>query len=116
MYRVDFYQSPSRGLVPQYDNRYAVMGWPEWLALDGIGLAPAVTVPTALVHSDGSALPANVRTFFETLGTPAAEKRLVWLTGNHTDFYDREPYVRQASDAVAGHFARTLARARSAGR
>jgi fermentation-respiration switch protein FrsA (DUF1100 family) len=114
MYQVDYYSSAARGLVPQYDNRYAVMGWPEWLALDGIGLAPAVRVPTTIVHSDGSALPANVRTFYATLATPAADKHLVWLKGNHTDFYDREPYVAQAADAVARHFARTLGGTRTA--
>ena len=116
MYQVDFYASAARGLVPQYDNRFAVMSWPEWLALDGLALAPAVTVPTTLVHSDGSALPANVRAFHAALGTPAADKHLVWLTGNHTDFYDRDPYVARAADAVARHFARTLGGTRTAAR
>jgi fermentation-respiration switch protein FrsA (DUF1100 family) len=116
MYQVDFYASAARGLVPQYDNRFAVMSWPEWLALDGLALAPAVTVPTTLVHSDGSALPANVRAFHAALGAPAADKHLVWLTGNHTDFYDRDPYVARAADAVARHFARTLGGTRTAAR
>lgn len=114
MYQVDFYSSADRGLIPQYDNRYAVMGWPEWLGLDGLALAPAVRVPTTVVHSDGSALPANARTFYQDLATPAADKHLVWLTGQHTDFYDREPQVTQAAAAVAQHFARTLGGARTA--
>ncbi len=68
------------------------------------------------MRSDGSALPDNVRAFHAAPATPAADKHLVWLTGNHTDFYDREPYVTQAAAAVARHFARTLGAARTAAR
>jgi hypothetical protein len=108
MYQVDYYATAERGLIPQYDNRFAVMSWPEWLTLDGLALAPRITVPTAIVHSDDSALPANVRRFHETLGTAAADKRLVWLQGGHTQFYDQAPQVSAAADAVAAHFRRTL--------
>ena len=108
MYQVDYYSTAERGLIPQYDNRFAVMSWPEWLTLDGLALAPRVTVPTTIVHSDGSALPANVRRFYATLGAPAADKHLVWLQGGHTQFYDQAPQVTAAVDAVAAHFRRTL--------
>jgi hypothetical protein len=31
-----------------------------------------------------------------------------WTEGNHTDFYDRAPFVARAANAVAAHFGRTL--------
>jgi fermentation-respiration switch protein FrsA (DUF1100 family) len=106
MFQVDYYASSSRGLIPQYDNRFAVMSWPEWLDLNAVALAARVHVPTLVVHSDGSALPANAKRFFDNLGT--SHKRLLWLSGNHTDFYDRDPQVREAAAAVGQHFAATL--------
>jgi hypothetical protein len=44
---------------------------------------------------------------YETLGGP---KKLTWLTGEHTEFYDKEPQVTAASEAVAAHFAATAHR------
>jgi alpha-beta hydrolase superfamily lysophospholipase len=108
MYQVDYYATTDRGLIPEYDNRFAVMSWPEWLALDGISFAPRISVPTMVVHSDGSALPDNVRRFVTALGTPRAQRELVWLDGNHTQFYDEPAHVSAAATTVARLFARTL--------
>lgn len=33
---IDYYMSPARGNVPAWTNRFAVMGWPEWLRFDAI--------------------------------------------------------------------------------
>ncbi len=108
MYQVDYYSTSARGLIAEYDNRFAVMSWPEWLALDGLSYAPRITVPTMVAHSDGSALPDNARRFFATLGTPTAQRELVWLDGNHTQFYDAATQVTAAAQAVGRHFDRTL--------
>ena len=58
-----------------------------------------------MVHSDGSALPDNVRRFFNLL---KGSKDLYWMEGEHTQFYDQEPFVSKSAEAVAGHFLRTL--------
>jgi hypothetical protein len=105
MYQVDFYADASRGAIPQWTNRMAVMSWPGWLGLDGPAIGARVAKPLMVVHSDGSALPQNARRFFQSATGP---KELVWLEGNHTDFYDRPAYVRPAATALARHFTRTL--------
>lgn len=103
---IDYYTSPARGKVPAWTNRFAVMSWPEWLQFDAISPAPRITVPYLAVHSDQSALPDNLRRFHAAVAGP---KTLVWTEGEQTQFYDLDPYVGRAVDAVAGHFRRTLA-------
>lgn len=100
MVGVEFYEDPSRGNIPEWANRFAVMQWPEWLTLDGIAPAPAIGVPTMMIHSDGAALPDNVRRFHDALSGP---KTLCWMEGEHTQFYDHEPLVSHAARAAAGH-------------
>lgn len=81
-----------------------MLSWPDWVNLDAVALAPEVRVPTLFIHSDGSALPDNVRAAHDSLGGPA---HLFWTTGNHFDFYDREPWVTLSTD-VAAAFLRTV--------
>jgi alpha/beta superfamily hydrolase len=108
MYATDpgfFYTDATRGAVPQWTNRMAVMSWTEWLDLDGVAAAAKVTQPLLVVHSDGSALPDNVRKAFAAATGP---KDLLWTQGEHTQFYDEPALVAKAADAVAAHFRRTL--------
>jgi uncharacterized protein len=100
-----YYNTPTRGALPMWKNRYAVLGWNEWLDFDGITPAAKITQPLLVVHSDESALPDNARRFFSLATGP---KELVWMQGEHTQFYDTEPQISQAVDAVAAHFAKTL--------
>jgi len=105
MIGVGFYEDPERGNIPEWTNRFAVMQWPEWLTLDGIAPAPAIGVPTVMIHSDGAALPENVRRFHAALSGP---KTLCWMEGEHTEFYDGEPLVSHAARAAAGHLKTAL--------
>jgi hypothetical protein len=105
MVGVAFYEDPDRGNIPEWTNRFAVMQWPEWLTLDGLAPAPAIGVPTVMIHSDGAALPDNVRGFHAALSGP---KTLVWMEGEHTEFYDHEPLVTHAARAAAGHLLTAL--------
>jgi hypothetical protein len=52
-----------------------------------------------------AALPGNAREFFERIQTP--QKRLLWGTEPHFDFYDREA-SKMAANEVASHFKATL--------
>jgi fermentation-respiration switch protein FrsA (DUF1100 family) len=101
----DYYLDAARGAVPRWPNRFAVMGWTEWLTFDPIAVAPRVGVPTLLVHSEEAALPDGARRFHAALGGPG---ELRWATGTQFDFYDSEPVVGPALDAVAEHFRSTL--------
>ncbi|UYZ63799.1 CocE/NonD family hydrolase [Hymenobacter weizhouensis] len=102
---IDYYANPERGAVPTWLNRFAVVGWQEWLEMDAVAPAQNIRVPVQLVHSDGSALPQNVKRFFEAL---PGQKDLHWTEGEHTQFYDQEPYVQHAARVVADHFRRVF--------
>ncbi|GAB4379581.1 MAG: alpha/beta hydrolase [Elainellaceae cyanobacterium] len=102
---VSYYGSTDRGVIPEWTNRFAVMSWHEWQEFDALAIAPQITTPTLMVHSDGSALPDNAREFYASL---SGEKQLVWTEGQHLDFYDRDPQVSTAVDALVIHFQTTL--------
>jgi uncharacterized protein len=101
----DYYLNPSRGGIPQWGNRFAVMAWPGWLGFDPIKAAPSLTVPTLLVSGPDTAVPQGAVLFHDAL--PGA-KELVSLPGNQFDFYDNDRSVIPALDAVERHFDRTL--------
>lgn len=100
---MDFYENPQRGGIPEWHNRFAVLAWPEWLALDPIALAPRLRVPTLLVHSEAAAIPDGARRFHAALGV---DKTIAWTAGTQFDFYDRQAVVGDAADRAAAHFER----------
>lgn len=102
---LDYYGRKDRGAVPEWENRFAELSWPEWLAFDGVAVASRVSVPTLMVHSDDSAYPDNARRFHAALG---GAKQLVWTKGQQIDFYDRDPQVAEAVAAVSAHFGQAL--------
>lgn len=105
MVSVEFYEREDRGNISEWTNRFAVMQWPEWLTLDGLAPAPDIRMPTVMIHSDGAAFPDNVRRFHAALSGP---KTLVWMEGEHTEFYDREPLVTYAARTAASHLRTAL--------
>ncbi|MGW0120344.1 alpha/beta hydrolase [Streptomyces sp. NPDC003327] len=104
-YDIDFYLNPARGGIPAWPNRFALMAWADWLTYDALALAPRIDRPTLLVHSEDAAIPEGARRFHDGLAGP---KGIVWTEGTQFDFYDTEPQVTNAVDAVDAHFARTL--------
>ncbi|MEU4544699.1 alpha/beta hydrolase [Nonomuraea dietziae] len=104
-YDIDFYLNPARGGIPAWPNRFAVMAWEAWLTYDSIALAPRITQPTLLVHSEDAAIPDGARRFHAGLAGP---KDILWTEGTQFDFYDQDPQVTLAADTVAAHFGRTL--------
>ncbi len=105
MVGVKFYEHEDRGKLPEWTNRFAVMQWPEWLTFDALSPARSVGVPSMFIHSDGAALPDNVRRFHAAVSGP---KTLCWMEGEHTEFYDHEPLVTHATRAAAGHLRTAL--------
>lgn len=103
----DYYGRADRGGIAQWDNRFALMGWTEWLTYDSVAAAKALKVPSLFVHSDKAALAANVKAIFAAVTAP---KELVWWTEDHFAFYDEAEVVARATQAAAGHFAKTLTR------
>lgn len=97
---IDFYTNPHRGRIAGWPNRFAVMAWREWLTLDAVALAPNVTIPTLIVHSQSAAIPNGARRFYEGLRCP---RELVWMPGTQFDFYDDPPTVERALDHAVRH-------------
>ncbi|MFL9658697.1 alpha/beta hydrolase [Streptomyces sp. PB17] len=97
----DYYTNESRGNVPQYRNELDVSSWTNWLTLDALGQAPSVTIPTIVVHSDGSALPENAKKLHEAVQGP---KEVVWSDGNHYDYYDSPKQIDNAVTHVTRFF------------
>ncbi|MDH6574754.1 CocE/NonD family hydrolase [Kitasatospora sp. MAP5-34] len=102
----DYYLDAERGAVPTWDNRFAVMSWPQWLTFDPHPVAARIKAPALLVHSHDAAIPQGAEKFHANLAGP---KDIVWTGGTQFDFYDHESTVDQAAGLAARHFAETLA-------
>ncbi len=99
---MEYYMDSTRGGgVAAWKNEFSVMSWETWLSFDPMSKAANISIPTMVIHSDGSALPENAKKFFEAV---QGEKELKWLEGYHFDFYDQEKQVREASQEAANFF------------
>ncbi|MEO1058965.1 MAG: alpha/beta fold hydrolase [Actinomycetota bacterium] len=97
----DYYLDPERGAIPEWDSRLAVMSWEPWLQFNPIEVAPSISVPVQMVHSDDGAVPDGARSFYDQL---AGQKDIIWTTGGQLDFYDQPAQVTVAVDAIVEHF------------
>lgn len=112
MFGAPYYTEPARGMIPAWRNQADVALWEGWLTFDGVATAARLTRPTLVVHSEAAAIPQGAHRFYGRLG--AADKAERWLEGvTQFDFYDGAAPVREASDLVAAHFARSLSAAPS---
>lgn len=99
---VDYYADPQRGNIPEWTNRFAVAGWEEWLTLNTIDMAREVNVPTRIVYGTETYLTQNIEEYYALLGTE--EKDSFLIEGEHTQFYDQDPYVTNTAIRAAEHF------------
>lgn len=102
----DYYLNPSRGGVPQWKNEFAVMSYGAWLDINALAQAPAIKIPTIVVHSDGSAFPDQAKKFYDLLG---GVKELAWGDGSHFDYYDRQAQVDFAVTRISDFLNKHLA-------
>ncbi|MFN7694872.1 MAG: alpha/beta hydrolase [Burkholderiales bacterium] len=106
MFNVPYYTEPSRGLIPQWENKFNVASWEAWLTLDAMPTAPLLKAPLLMVHSEAAAIPQGARQFYAAVSAP---KQQLWLDNvGQFDFYDRAAPVKTAADAVAAHFKASL--------
>ena len=106
---LDYYTNANRGMIPEWDNTFNMASWSTWLQFDVHSLAPKLSQPLVVVHSDAAVNPDSVREFVAKVSAPVEE---LWLDGvTQFDFYDQPAPMAKASDAVSAHFARTLASA-----
>ena len=101
MFGAPYYTEADRGLIDAYDNRFDVASWEPWLTYDAQVIAERLTVPTLVVCSEATALPAGAHAFVERTKAEVTEQ---WMPEvNQFDFYDRADVVTAAVDAVAAH-------------
>ncbi|MEM9539372.1 MAG: alpha/beta hydrolase [Cyanobacteria bacterium P01_E01_bin.42] len=100
-----YYTNPDRGAIPEYDNRFPVMAWSEWLTFNAFSAAPGIHIPYLMLHGDGMMLPDNAKAFYEAIDAP---KSLKWQDGLQMDYYDKPELVASAATQIAEHFQKTL--------
>ena len=62
-------------------------------------------MPLQVVHSEAAATPDSVKEFYALM---KGQKDILWTEGEQADFYDLEPQVTIAVQAVVKHFDSTL--------
>ncbi len=99
---IDYYQNPQRGAIPQWDNRFALATWAEWLTFNPLAQAQQVKVPTLFIHSEKAAIPDGAKQFFAAI--PTQNKRFVWLNDyQQFDFYDQASAMNQSIALITEH-------------
>ena len=109
----DYYLNPERGAIPEWsDDKFAVMTWEDWLTLDPMPSADALTAPTLMIHSDGAVLPQYTRQYFARIATE--DKRLHWIDTDlqspfhQFSFYDQEAEVTESLEQAKQWFTAKL--------
>src|SRR5215813_5529304 len=96
------YYGSSRGAVANYVNAFAVQSLAYTTTFDSVSAAAKIAVPALIVHSERALAPAMARRFFAHLAGPREE---LWLTSQgQIDFYDQQPLIDAAADAIARFF------------
>lgn len=104
---IDYYQNSKRGAIPQWDNRFAVATWAEWLTFNPMTQANQVKVPTLFIHSEKAAIPEGAKRFFAAISTQ--RKQFVWMNEyQQFDFYDQAAVVDRAVALTAQHLKTAL--------
>jgi fermentation-respiration switch protein FrsA (DUF1100 family) len=103
------YYGTERSAAPHWRNQVTRGSLHSLMTFDALGAAEVLGgTPLLVVHGrqDAYCSPELARELHERA---PGEKEIVWLdAGQHIDLYDREPYVTQAAEAVAGFLHRML--------
>ncbi|WP_404790237.1 alpha/beta hydrolase [Altericista sp. CCNU0014] len=104
---IDYYQNTERGAIPQWNNRFAVATWAEWLTFNPTIKANRVKIPTLFVHSEKAAIPNGAKQFFAAI--PTKNKTFVWANDyQQFDFYDRPGAMDKAIALTTNHLKASL--------
>lgn len=102
----DYYLNAERGAIPAWGNQFAVMAWKGWLTFDPLSMAPRISTPINIVHSQAAAVPMGTEQFYQNL---SGDKNITWLDNvQQFDFYDQEPYTSDAVTSAARWFSQHL--------
>jgi uncharacterized protein len=103
------YYGTERSAAAHWENRVTYGSLHALMTFDALGAAPLLdATPLLLVHgrSDAYCAPELAESLYNEAAGP---KEFRWLDAKqHTDLYDVEPYVTQATDAAATFLHRHL--------
>ncbi len=94
---IDYYLNPDRGNIPQWENRFATMGWSPWINFDATTFAPRIRVPTLVIHSPSGPYAEGVEDFVSHMRT---KPEVHVLSASPYDFYDRPETMNQVVEIV----------------
>ncbi len=104
-----YYGAAARSFSPHWRNQVTRGSLHSLMTFDALGAAELLAdTPLLIVHgkADAYCSPELAQALYE--GKPG-EKEILWLDASqHTELYDAEPYVTQASQATAGFLHRKL--------
>lgn len=98
-----------KAVAPHWRNRATRGSLHSLMTFDALSAAELLAdTPLLIVHgtTDAYCSPELAQALYER---KPGEKEILWLeAGQHTDFYDSEPYVTRAAQAAAGFLRRKL--------
>lgn len=94
---LDYYLKTERGNIPQWQNRFATMGWISWLNFDSLSYASRVRVPTLIVHNGRGNAQEGTKAFTERM---RLKPEIREISAMDFDFYDREETIRQTVELM----------------
>lgn len=103
---VDYYGR--RAAVPNYKNAFALMSREHFLGFDVQSAAPKIQAPVCMIHAEKALSPHWARKYHDALEGP---KQIHWLeSSGQVEFYDGATLVTKASDILAEHLHKHLAK------
>lgn len=90
--QIDYYLSTERANIPQWQNRFATMGWIPWLNFDSTAAASRIRVPTLIINSLGDNHKVGVEDFTEKM---RMKPEVHALSVQPYDLYDRKETISQ---------------------
>ena len=88
-----------------YKNAVAIMSKEKTTPYDAMGVAPSITQPTLLIHSENALSPMLARRFYDALAAP---KKIEWVESiGQIDFYDDPARIDPAAAQLDASFEAT---------
>mmetsp|Transcript_3557 Transcript_3557/g.4762 ORF Transcript_3557/g.4762 Transcript_3557/m.4762 type:complete len:305 (+) Transcript_3557:279-1193(+) len=99
MYKAPYYTEKTRGLIPEYDNKFALLSWKPWLTYNAFACVETLSKPVFIVWSPSIALYDGAVRFVEKAAAPVKQLYL-GKEVSQFEFYDNKKAVKASVDAV----------------
>jgi len=90
---IDYFTRRDRGNIPQWQNRFATMGWGPFINFDGMSAASRVRVPTIILRSFTGKYNEGVEDFISRMRVKPVDHV---LSVTPYEFYDRDETITKS--------------------